>query len=178
MICPVCSKELKKVIAGSIEVDLCDDGCGGMWFDEFELRKFDDGQEMDADKLLNAKKSPDFYADPNVPKACPKCDGQIMWRHFYDIKNKVQVDQCPHCSGVWLDAGELALIREQYQTEEERDQAVNTYLSSYLTQTEEQLKQDSFARTHESPEVIKKRFSKWMSVKASMEKVFRGLLNS
>jgi acetyl-CoA carboxylase beta subunit len=37
---------------------------------------------------------------------CPKCDGSL---HETDYE-KVKIDVCDKCSGVWLDAGELARI--------------------------------------------------------------------
>lgn len=37
---------------------------------------------------------------------CPKCDGKLVETDFETIK----IDVCNNCSGVWLDAGELAQI--------------------------------------------------------------------
>ncbi len=37
---------------------------------------------------------------------CPKCDGNLVETNFENIK----IDVCDQCSGVWLDAGELAQI--------------------------------------------------------------------
>ncbi|HLM61423.1 MAG TPA: zf-TFIIB domain-containing protein [Pyrinomonadaceae bacterium] len=37
---------------------------------------------------------------------CPKCDGKLIETNFETIK----VDVCNNCTGVWLDAGELAQI--------------------------------------------------------------------
>ena len=37
---------------------------------------------------------------------CPKCHGNLVESDFENIK----VDVCNNCHGVWLDAGELALI--------------------------------------------------------------------
>jgi len=37
---------------------------------------------------------------------CPKCDGTLHETDFGGI----QIDVCDNCSGVWLDAGELAQI--------------------------------------------------------------------
>jgi 5-methylcytosine-specific restriction endonuclease McrA len=34
---------------------------------------------------------------------CPKCGGNLQ---TIDV-SRVQVDQCPECHGVWLDAGEM-----------------------------------------------------------------------
>lgn len=40
---------------------------------------------------------------------CPKCDGSLVESDFENIK----IDVCSGCSGVWLDAGELAQIVEK-----------------------------------------------------------------
>ena len=38
--------------------------------------------------------------------SCPKCGIKLIAVHF----NGVEVDKCPGCEGVWLDAGELEAI--------------------------------------------------------------------
>ncbi len=37
---------------------------------------------------------------------CPKCGGHLQTRDFH----KVQIDSCPDCHGVWLDAGEIEAV--------------------------------------------------------------------
>ena len=37
---------------------------------------------------------------------CPKCDGKLVETEYENIK----IDICNSCTGVWLDAGELAQI--------------------------------------------------------------------
>ncbi|MDQ3132651.1 MAG: zf-TFIIB domain-containing protein [Acidobacteriota bacterium] len=37
---------------------------------------------------------------------CPKCDGTL---HETDYEN-IKIDVCDKCTGIWLDAGELAQI--------------------------------------------------------------------
>lgn len=44
---------------------------------------------------------------------CPKCDGKLAETDFENIK----IDVCGNCSGVWLDAGELAQIVDQDKNE-------------------------------------------------------------
>ena len=39
---------------------------------------------------------------------CPKCDGTLVETDF----EKIKIDVCDKCTGVWLDAGELTLISE------------------------------------------------------------------
>ena len=44
-------------------------------------------------------------------------------RHFTSVKREVTVDECPACAGVFLDQGELRLIRTEFATDAERKQA-------------------------------------------------------
>lgn len=45
-------------------------------------------------------------ATKDLQLECPKCDG-----HLYESQHEgVAIDICDSCSGVWLDAGELAQI--------------------------------------------------------------------
>lgn len=37
---------------------------------------------------------------------CPACKNQLIILEF----NKVEIDYCTECSGIWLDAGELELL--------------------------------------------------------------------
>ncbi|MHB1224005.1 MAG: TFIIB-type zinc ribbon-containing protein [Gemmatimonadaceae bacterium] len=39
---------------------------------------------------------------------CPKCGGDLAEREMHQVK----VDVCTSCGGVWLDAGELDLVRD------------------------------------------------------------------
>ena len=45
MKCPACSRELAEVQVGSLLVDVCQGGCGGIWFDAFELQRMDEAHE-------------------------------------------------------------------------------------------------------------------------------------
>jgi Zn-finger nucleic acid-binding protein len=38
---------------------------------------------------------------------CAECEGAVLERVQHD---KVEIDSCPKCKGVWLDAGELELL--------------------------------------------------------------------
>ncbi|MEO8634062.1 MAG: zf-TFIIB domain-containing protein [Gemmatimonadales bacterium] len=43
---------------------------------------------------------------------CPKCGGHLVTQEF----QRIQIDRCPECHGIWLDHGELdALIGHQDQ---------------------------------------------------------------
>jgi len=44
MKCPVCSKDMAAKNFG-IQVDICEDGCKGIWFDQGELKMLDEKDE-------------------------------------------------------------------------------------------------------------------------------------
>ena len=43
---------------------------------------------------------------------CPKCGGDLKERDFEDVK----VDVCPDCHGIWLDQGEIGLMRHIHES--------------------------------------------------------------
>ena len=95
MNCPACSNELTQMTVGDVTVDVCKDGCGGIWFDNFELKKFDEPHESAGEELLDIERNPDVQVDHEQRFNCPKCDGIVMMRHFFSVKHKVQIDECP-----------------------------------------------------------------------------------
>lgn len=113
MICPACSRELTETQVGAVVVDVCRGGCGGIWFDLFELQRVDEQHEAAGEPLLNIPRDPALKVDFTRKRACPRCEGIKLKRHFFSTKRQVEVDQCPNCGGYWLDAGELEKIRAE-----------------------------------------------------------------
>ena len=126
--CPVCSSAMTAMEADGVTVDVCAGGCGGMWFDWFELARADEAHESAGERFLEVERNPALRPDPSKRVYCPR-DGTIMMRHFRSVKRAVLVDECPRCAGFWLDFGELAAIREEYPTEEARKEAAREYFS-------------------------------------------------
>ena len=110
MKCPACHCDLSAEILGEIELDVCREGCGGIWFDAFELASVSKpGQE----EIQSDVAAPNPVVDQNRKRACPRCPEVKMQRHFYSTRQEIAVDSCPGCGGVWLDAGELEAVRTQ-----------------------------------------------------------------
>jgi len=38
--------------------------------------------------------------------SCPRCKGEMLLQDVSDDDNKVEIDRCGHCGGIWLDHGE------------------------------------------------------------------------
>jgi Zn-finger nucleic acid-binding protein len=111
MKCPACYNQLTQMQVGSLVVDVCQGGCGGIWFDAFELERVDEENEAAGEPLLHIQRDETIVLDSSRKRECPRCEGVKLHRHYFSAKRKVQVDQCPGCGGYWLDAGELAQIR-------------------------------------------------------------------
>ena len=121
MKCPACFNALKEIQVGTLKVDVCQGGCGGIWFDAFELERVDEEDEAAGEPLLHIQRDPLVVVDSSRKRDCPRCAGIKLHRHYFSAKRRVEVDQCPNCGGYWLDAGELEQIRnERGETEREK----------------------------------------------------------
>ena len=106
---------------GNVLVDVCDNGCQGIWFDGDELARLDHNRKGGGPALQHALAA---VAKPPTerPLSCPRCDVE-MDTIDYELHQPVAVDSCPDCTGVFLDAGELALIRSRELTADEAQKA-------------------------------------------------------
>ena len=120
MKCPACERELERMDVGDIVVDVCRNGCGGIWFDNFELEKVDEQHETAGEALLDIERDETIKVDHSQIRTCPKCKDVKMMKHFSSVKREVEVDECGGCGSIWMDCGELGKIRKQYATQEER----------------------------------------------------------
>ena len=153
MKCPACLNVLQEMTVGNVTVDVCKGGCGGIWFDNFELKKFDEPHEAAGEPLLDIERDESIVVDHTERLKCPKCDDIVMMRHFFSVKKQVQVDECPGCAGFWLDAGELRKIRSLFNTEQEREQAAEQYFSEVFGDELNAMKAKSQAELNKSRKV-------------------------
>ena len=130
MTCPACGRELTSMTAGPIAVDACVNGCAGIWLDHFELEKVDEQSEGAGIALLEIPGDPSLTVDLGRRRTCPKCGpGIVLMRHFESVERKVAIDECPECGGIWLDAGELNVIRNEFPNAEARHDAARKMFS-------------------------------------------------
>jgi len=130
MKCPACFNELTEIQVGSLAVDACQGGCGGVWFDAFELQQVDEQDEAAGEPLLHIRRDERLVLDKSRKRECPRCAGIKLHRHFFSAKRRVEVDQCPNCGGYWLDAGELAMIRAETSETAVEEQARHSTISA------------------------------------------------
>lgn len=115
MKCPACDDPLYRKTISNIELDICSDGCGGIWFDQFEFKKFDEPHEF-TEEVLELEMIPDKEVDHTERRKCARCDDQLMLRRFYSPNQEIEIDECAMCAGIWLDYGELGRIRNKYDS--------------------------------------------------------------
>lgn len=135
MECPCCSRTLTEIPQADWTVEACSGGCGGVWFDRFELARIDEAGEAVGPALLNVAIDPQVVSgiDFSERRRCPHCK-MIMMRHKFNPGVDVDVDTCPGCAGAWLDGGELEKIRAVPGDEEERKQAANRHFNRLFWQ--------------------------------------------
>ncbi len=143
MICPACQNNLKEIKIGDLALDVCEGGCGGVWFDNFELEKVDEPHEHAGEQLLNISRDGSIKVDYSAKRKCPRCQDIIMMKHYFSIQKSVELDECAQCGGIWLDVGELAQIRSLYPDEEARNKATEEYFSQVAASSLAEIKTQS-----------------------------------
>lgn len=140
--CPACHKPMKKIylVNQKFNVDICLEGCGGLFLDNRELKKIDENME-DIDPILEQIKDREFQeVDSSVKRTCPMC-GHIMVKNYSSHLGKVQIDECYNCGGKFFDHGELIKLREEFATENDRINAFNSYAKSILNAANSEFKE-------------------------------------
>jgi len=113
MDCPRCKTALEiqliKERNTEIEVDICN-SCKGIWFDKNELKPLENISEP---VLMEWRKIPSEY-DQLTALNCPHCHGNPMMKKAEHPRDeKVILDYCENCDGIWLDGGELEAIQKE-----------------------------------------------------------------
>ncbi|MFT5233362.1 MAG: Zn-finger nucleic acid-binding protein [Candidatus Krumholzibacteriia bacterium] len=110
MRCPACENQMTELEVLNLHVDVCVGGCGGVWFDWYELKKIEKRHYGQGRELLLAKCS---SAATSGSRACPRCQDTFLLPHFASHSHDLRVDECPNCVGFFLEQGELNAICEQ-----------------------------------------------------------------
>ena len=110
MKCPACKNPLLEKRAGGMTLDTCYGGCGGIWFDSRELERVTARVANTLHTIWQVANKPAKLSEPRI---CPRCSEQTLERKWFSDVKSVEIDQCPACGGVWLDAGEFSRIYEE-----------------------------------------------------------------
>lgn len=135
MKCPACNHTLAPINAAGIEVDVCEGGCGGIWFERFEMQKLDKVRDQACEVLIKIQRDESAKIVHRKKRRCPACNDMWLMRHFFSVKKQVEVDECPKCAGLWLDGGELSKAYEEFPNAEERSKAALQFVSKIFDST-------------------------------------------
>ncbi len=155
--CPACQSVMTKVYfpQEGFSVDVCTEGCGGIFFDNREFKYFDEEHE-NIDEIAKVLKDKTFKSvDSSLPRTCPAC-GAKMVKNKTAMNGKIEIDECYSCGGKFLDFAELDAIRSEYKTEEDRRDAVLQYM--YSTVGAELLKADQESQAAKNKRSLLKKF--------------------
>ena len=161
--CPACGNKMEKVFIKElgINIDICTQGCGGIFFDNREFDYFDE-QNEDISKILEKLEGKNFTkVSENTTRKCPNCGANMVKNHS-SVSNAIEVDDCYSCGGKFLDYGELEKIRAEYENNEQRDQDILSFVYKQVGQ--------ELAETDEL-------YSKTITDRTLLQKVFYKLLN-
>ena len=156
--CPACGNEMRKIFIPSqgINIDICSQGCGGIFFDNREFKMFDEKHEG-LDDMIQAVENNEFKpVDDSLPRYCPAC-GAKMVKNYASIRKEVQIDDCYACGGKFLDHGELTKIRGQYENELERS---NDFMKFVYDEVGMEIIANEQAAAHQHKSLLKKLFDK------------------
>lgn len=122
--CPACGKEMVKVHmpVKDFFIDVCIDGCGGIYLDNREYKNIDE-QAEDITPLVELLEGKTFNkVDETENRICAVC-GNTMVKNFSSSNHSIQIDECYTCGGKFLDHNEIEKIRAEFATEQDRANA-------------------------------------------------------
>jgi Zn-finger nucleic acid-binding protein len=107
MECPKCKGALQAQWFHGTEIDKCAN-CEGIWFDMGERQELG---EIAGSEAIDAGTNQDAARDGKAKVLCPRDKAQ-MTRMVDPARPTVWLESCPICYGVFLDAGEFRVLKE------------------------------------------------------------------
>lgn len=110
--CLKCGSSLEQLVFQGVEVERCLN-CAGLWFDSLEadtLKQIKGSEALDLGDLETSSQLDDSKDEVE----CPKCKVKMI--HMLDIdRYSIWYEKCPHCHGIWLDAGEFRKFKQNFK---------------------------------------------------------------
>ena len=106
MQCPICARELVDTIIKGIKVEICNGGCGGVWFDWSEIIKIDKFT-YSGDDFPVIRRDANHIMDQSRRYICPRCKNIAMTRGFTSIFTDLLLGECQSCGGFWLNGEDV-----------------------------------------------------------------------
>ena len=123
MNCLTCRQPLRTFneehLLNQVTYDFCEN-CGGVWLDKGELEKLtmqSDRMQADLSSLMEEVHETWWDDSTNLRKAhpvrrCRRCSNRTMTKMHFMGDQKIILDYCQECGGLWLDGGEIRQVNE------------------------------------------------------------------
>jgi Zn-finger nucleic acid-binding protein len=144
MLCPNDNARMRQIAAPShygqkVIIDQCE-GCGGLWFDAFELYRV----RPDADDILEDLDTESLREPSDIDSQTLRCprDKSVLFK-FDDPRfpSEIILMRCPSCQGFWLNRGaftrfqqarkQLARPKEKTPEDKQLDEKVQRILDAH-----------------------------------------------
>jgi Zn-finger nucleic acid-binding protein len=112
LLCPACNKSLTEKEKSGIKICSCSD-CQGFFMTREDMNYLlnNDIQEEWNDLFQEYKTSEDTFKRSRNLRKCPVCSVSMDNMQF-QYSSGIWVDYCPGGHGIWMDGGEMKLIRD------------------------------------------------------------------
>ncbi len=110
--CPACGHKMQKVNIrdAGFMIDICTNGCGGVLFDNKELKTIYDSNET-VEKITQYLEENNFQpVDTKQTRICPVCNTPMV---KVGGASGVEIDVCNVCGAAFLDNGELKNLKHK-----------------------------------------------------------------
>lgn len=138
LVCPQCKKEhLNEWERHGIKIYVCSI-CGGSFLGQESLNNLLNfqGEEEWPELFQLVTDTEHTYSRSGETRFCPGCDSRMDNMQF-QYNSSIWVDYCPKGHGVWLDSGEMRLVKDYYdhssQNKELSDEEKNNLVESFKT---------------------------------------------
>lgn len=111
-VCPSCARELQD-LAGGRGCYRCA-SCKGLWLSEKAFQWMLQAGEDKLNVLLEGSSIHNTFERSIIARQCPVCT-RSMDNYPFGYQSGIWIDGCPDNHGIWLDGGELSLIRDYQQ---------------------------------------------------------------
>lgn len=111
--CPACGADMTKVFIAEkgINVDICSNGCGGIFLDNQEIQEFS-GETENISEIKQLLEGKNFMpVDESKQRICPACNTPMAKTNALGI----QIDTCYKCGGIFLDKDEFERVRTNFK---------------------------------------------------------------
>lgn len=113
-VCPNCSIEMEPFQVGSMLADVCPK-CSGIWLSPAFFEAVLDAADDEVKDVPDDGEMSDHTFDRSPSsRICPNCDSR-MENYQYNYTSGIWIDACPNSHGIWLDPGELEMVRSQHR---------------------------------------------------------------